>query len=126
METRQGLFYSKDHEWVKVEGSLAYIGITDYAQHSLGSIVYVESPEIGKKLTKDQVLGVVESVKAASDIFTPLSGTVVEANEALQDQPELINEGPYDNSIAVLEITNPEELKALLSPEEYEAFTKGE
>ena len=126
METRQGLFYSKDHEWVKVEGSLAYIGITDYAQHSLGSIVYVEAPEIGKKLTKDQVLGVVESVKAASDIFTPLSGTVVEANEALQDQPELINESPYDNTIAVLEIANPEELKALLSPEEYEAFTKGE
>lgn len=126
METRENLYYSKDHEWVRVEGNLAYIGITDYAQDSLGSIVYAEIPKKGKEIAKGQVLGVVESVKAASDVFSPLSGTVVEGNEALVDAPEQINESPYESYLAVLNITNPDELKLLLTQSEYEEFTKEE
>ena len=126
METRPNLYYSKEHEWVRVEGNLAYIGITDYAQNSLGSIVYAEVPKKGKVLSKDQVMGVVESVKAASDVYCPISGTVVEANEALADAPELMNESPYENHIAVLSIQNPGELKELMNQAEYEEFTKEE
>jgi glycine cleavage system H protein len=126
METRQNLYYSKDHEWVRVEGNLAYIGITDYAQNSLGSIVFAEVPKKGKVLTRGQVLGVVESVKAASDVFTPISGTVVEGNEALSDNPEQINEKPYESHLAVVSIANPDELQLLLTPAEYEDLTKGE
>jgi glycine cleavage system H protein len=126
MEIREGLYYSKDHEWVRVEGDRAYVGITDYAQDSLGSIVYVELPGEGKTLSKNDVLGVVESVKAASDIFAPISGAVVEINQALVDSPELINESPYENYIAVLSIDNSDELNELLSPAQYEELTKGE
>lgn len=126
MEVKQGLYYSKEHEWVRVEGDQAYIGITDYAQDSLGSIVYVELPQEGKAISRDDVLGVVESVKAASDIFSPISGKVVEANEALLDSPELLNVNPYDNYIVVLSIDNQDELKELLSPEQYDEYTKGE
>jgi glycine cleavage system H protein len=126
MEIREGLYYSKDHEWVRVEGSKAYIGITDYAQDSLGSIVYVEMPKEGKALSKGAVLGVVESVKAASDIYAPISGTVVEINPALTDNPELINEDPYENFIAVLSFENPDELKELLNSTQYGELTKGE
>lgn len=126
METRQGLYYSKDHEWVRVEGNLAYIGITDYAQDSLGSIVYVETPKKGKAISQGQVLGVVESVKAASDIIAPISGTVVEANETLVNNPELINESPYENHITVLSVENADELKLLLDKAQYEEYTKGE
>lgn len=126
MEVKQGLYYSKEHEWVRVEGDQAYIGITDYAQDSLGSIVYVELPQEGKAISRDDVLGVVESVKAASDIFSPISGKVVEANEALLDSPELLNGNPYDNYIVVLRIDNQDELKELLSPEQYDEYTKGE
>ena len=126
MEIREGLYYSKDHEWVRVEGDRAYVGITDYAQDSLGSIVYVELPGEEKTLSKNDVLGVVESVKAASDIFAPISGAVVEINQALVDSPELINESPYENYIAVLSIDNSDELNELLSPAQYEELTKGE
>ena len=126
MEIREGLYYSKDHEWVRVEGNRAYVGITDYAQDSLGSIVYVELPTEGKELPKGEVLGVVESVKAASDIFSPISGTVVEVNQALADNPELINESPYENYIAVLSFEKTDELDELLSPEQYKELTKGE
>jgi glycine cleavage system H protein len=126
MEIREGLYYSKDHEWVRVEENRAYIGITDYAQDSLGSIVYVELPKESKVLSKGEVLGVVESVKAASDIFAPISGTVVEVNKSLVDNPELINESPYENFIAVLSFEKSEELNELLSPAQYEELTKGE
>ena len=111
---------------MRVEGSSATIGITDYAQHTLGSIVFVETPNKGKTLSKGEILGVVESVKAASDVFSPLSGTVTEANEELVNRPELLNESPYDTFIAVVALSHPEELKELLSAEEYEAYTKGE
>jgi len=126
MEVRDGLYYSKDHEWVRVEGDLAYIGITDYAQHSLGSIVYVEIPETGSTVEQGGVLGVVESVKAASDVYSPVSGTVEEVNEALEDNPELINEDPYENHIAVVRMSNKDELELLMDKARYEEFTKGE
>ena len=126
MEVRDGLYYSKDHEWVRVEGDMAYIGITDYAQHSLGSIVYVEIPETGSTVEQGGVLGVVESVKAASDVYSPVSGTVEEVNEALEDNPELINEDPYENHIAVVRMSNKDELELLMDKARYEEFTKGE
>src|SRR5690554_4034382 len=96
MEVLSELRYSKDHEWIKVEGNRAYIGITDYAQDELGDIVFVELPEVGAELNAGEVLGAVESVKAASDIYVPVSGTVVEVNEELEDSPEKVNETPYD------------------------------
>lgn len=120
------LKYSKEHEWVKLEGDRAYIGITDYAQDSLGDIVFVELPEEGEELEAGDVLGAVESVKAASDIYAPISGKVVEVNEELEDAPEMINEEPYEAWIAVLEISDPSELEDLLSAEEYEKLCEEE
>lgn len=122
----EGLFYTKDHEWVRVEGEKAYIGITDYAQHSLGSIVYVELPSVGDEISKDDNLGVVESVKAASDIIMPVSGEVLEINEDLEDNPELVNEAPYDNHLVIVKHTDADEIEELLSKEDYEAFISEE
>lgn len=122
----EGLYYTKDHEWVRVEGENAYIGITDYAQHSLGSIVYVELPAVGDEISKDENLGVVESVKAASDIIMPVSGEVLEINEDLEDNPELVNEGPYDNHLVVVKLADAGEIDELLSKEDYEAFISEE
>jgi len=122
MKVLDGLYYSKEHEWVKVEGGKAYVGITDYAQESLGEIVFVELPEIGSQVDAGDVLGVVESVKAASDIYSPISGTVIEANEALADDPALLNEDPYKNWIAVLEITDDSMLDELMDASAYEAY----
>lgn len=122
----EGLFYTKDHEWVRVEGEKAYIGITDYAQHSLGSIVYVELPSVGDEISKDDNLGVVESVKAASDIIMPVSGEVLEINEDLEDNPELVNEAPYDNHLVIVKLTDADEIEELLSKEDYEAFISEE
>lgn len=122
----EGLFYTKDHEWVRVEGEKAYIGITDYAQHSLGSIVYVELPSVGDEISKGDNLGVVESVKAASDIIMPVSGEVLEINEDLEDNPELVNEAPYDNHLVIVKLTDADEIEELLSKEDYEAFISEE
>ncbi len=126
METRPDLYYSEEHEWVRVEGDLAYIGITDYAQDSLGSVVYVELPSLGARIKKGDVLGVVESVKAASDIFSPVSGEIVEVNEELNDAPELINEDPYENHIAVIKMEDTTELENLMNHTEYEEFIEKE
>lgn len=125
MGTEKNLYYSKEHEWVRVDGNRAYIGITDYAQDSLGSIVYVEMPKLGKAISKSQVLGVVESVKAAADIYSPVSGTVLEVNEALADNPELINESPYENHIAVVSLDDPDDLLQLMDQQQYEEYLKG-
>jgi glycine cleavage system H protein len=122
MKVLAELRYSKDHEWVKVEGNRAYIGITDYAQDELGDIVFVELPKEGAELNAGDVLGTVESVKAASDIYAPISGTVIEINDELEDAPEKINEDPYEAWIAVLEISDSSELENLLSAEDYEKF----
>ncbi|WP_286947070.1 glycine cleavage system protein GcvH [Acetobacterium sp. UBA5834] len=117
-----GLKYSKDHEWVKVEGNQATIGITDYAQHSLGDIVFVELPEVGDHIDKDQTFGVVESVKAASDIYLPVAGTVEKINEALNDEPELINTDAFENWLICVEMDDPTEVDDLMDATEYEAF----
>ena len=126
MEVKKGLYYSEDHEWVRVEDGVATIGITDFAQHSMGEIVYVEMPMEEDELDAGDVFGVLESVKAASDSFTPVSGEVVEVNEALEDEPELINENPYDAWILKIMMSNASELKDLMSPEEYEEFCNKE
>ncbi len=126
MKLIEGLYYSKDHEWVKVEGEYATIGITDYAQDSLGDVVYVELPDIGDELDAGDEIGIVESVKAASDIYTPLSGKVVAVNEELVDTPEAINKDPYASWIIKLEISQVEEIEKLMTSQEYEAFIKQE
>lgn len=126
MEIREGLKYSKEHEWVKVEGDTAYVGITDYAQHNLGDIVFVELPEMDAELGKADVVGVVDSVKAASDIYTPISGTVVEINEELADAPENINNAPYDSWIAKLSLKDMAEVDALMDAQAYQEFCEQE
>lgn len=118
------LKYAKSHEWVKVEGDIATIGITDYAQHSLGSIVYVEGGEVGDTVEQFGEFGAVESVKAASDIMSPVSGEILEVNEEVIDNPELINEDPYANWIIKVKVNDLAELDKLLSAEEYEGECK--
>lgn len=118
------LKYAKSHEWVKVEGDIATIGITDYAQHSLGSIVYVEGGEVGDTVEQFGEFGAVESVKAASDILSPVSGEIVEVNEDVIDNPELLNEDAYENWIIKVKVSDLSELDALLSADEYEGECK--
>jgi len=122
MKVIESLLYTKNHEWVRVEGEEAYIGITDYAQHAMGDIVYVEAPEVDDEIEAEEGLGVVESVKAASDIYAPISGTIIEVNEDLEDSPENINEDPYDAYIVKMTIGNKSDLEELLNAEEYEAY----
>ena len=122
METKSGLLYSKDHEWVRVEGEKAYVGITDYAQHALGEIVYVELPTVGDELNAGDVFSVIESVKAASDSYLPVAGKVLEVNEALSDSPQLVNEDPYGSWIVVIEITDKAGLDELMNEQEYQEF----
>lgn len=119
MSLPENLRYTKDHDWVRVEGNRAYVGITDFAQKQLGDIVFLELPELDTEIASGAQLGVVESVKAVADINSPISGKVVEINEALEDAPELINEDAFGTWIAVLELTNPDELESLLTAEEY-------
>jgi glycine cleavage system H protein len=123
----ENLHYSKDHEWVRVDGEIAIIGITDYAQNSLGDVVYVELPKPGEEFTSNEPFGSVESVKAVSEMFTPVSGQVVEVNEALADEPEKVNSDPYgDGWMIRLRMANPGEVDSLLTAAEYEDFTKAE
>jgi glycine cleavage system H protein len=127
LELRDDLKYSKEHEWVKVEGNLARVGITAYAQDSLGDIVFVELPEVDREVAANDNIGVVESVKAVSDIYVPVSGKIVEVNDELNDSPEIINESPYDAGwICVIELKDVNELDDLLTAEEYQAFTESE
>ena len=118
----EGLYYSESHEYVKVEGDYGFIGISDYAQHALGNVVYVDMPEVDDEVEAGEDFGAVESVKAASDLISPVSGTVVEINEALEDKPELINEDPYANWIIKVELSDKAELDALMDAKAYEAF----
>lgn len=120
-------YYSQDHEWVKVEdGQIGVVGITDFAQKQLGDVVYVELPEVGTQLEFHQTLGVVESVKAVSDIYSPVSGEVVEVNQALNDNPELINEDPHGQGwIVKIKIKDESELQKLMSATEYEKYIEG-
>lgn len=124
MEIARDLLYTSNHEWVRVHGEKAFIGITDYAQTHLGSIVFIDLPEEGDEFEVKDILAAVESVKAASDVYIPISGKVIEVNTNLEDNPELINEDAYENWIAVVEINNEDELKELLSPDDYEKLCK--
>jgi glycine cleavage system H protein len=118
----EGLYYSESHEFVRVEGDYGFIGITDYAQNALGNVVYVDMPDVDDEITAGEEFGAVESVKAASDLFAPVSGTVVEINEALEDQPELINEDAFENWIIKVELSDKSELDNLMDAKAYAAF----
>ena len=120
----EGLYYSESHEYVKVEGEYGYIGITDYAQHELGNVVYVDMPDVDDEVSAGEEFGAVESVKAASDLNSPVSGTVVEVNSALEDEPELLHSDAFGNWIIKVRIENPDELQSLMSASEYEAICK--
>ncbi|HEV8594483.1 MAG TPA: glycine cleavage system protein GcvH [Thermoplasmata archaeon] len=121
-----GLRYTKDHEWAQLQGNHARVGITDYAQHELTDVVYVELPPIGKAVKQGEEIGVVESVKAASEIYAPLSGKVVEVNKVLEDKPELVNASPYkDGWIVVLEVSDPDEAKSLMDAAGYRKHIGG-
>ena len=118
----EGLYYSESHEYVRVEGEYGYIGITDYAQNALGNVVYVDMPEVDDEVTAGEEFGAVESVKAASDLMSPVSGTVVEVNEALEDQPELVNQDAYENWIIKVEMSDKSELDNLMDAAAYATF----
>ena len=120
----EGLYYSESHEYVKVEGEYGYIGITDYAQHELGNVVYVDMPEVDDEATAGEEFGAVESVKAASDLNSPVSGTVAEVNEELEDQPEKINEDAFANWIIKVKLADKSELDNLMDAKAYEEFNK--
>ncbi len=127
MNVPEDLRYSEEHEWARVEGELVRIGITDYAQHQLGDVVYVELPEEGDSFGFMEPFGVIESVKAASDLYAPVAGTVVEINAELEDAPELVNEDPYgDGWMIVIEPDDLSDLDNLLSPAEYAAMIEEE
>ena len=118
----EGLYYSESHEYVRVDGEYGYIGITDYAQNALGNVVYVDMPDVDDEVEAGEEFGAVESVKAASDLISPVSGTVVEVNEALDDQPELVNQDAYENWIIKVEMSDKSELDNLMDAAAYTAF----
>jgi glycine cleavage system H protein len=123
----EDLHYSKDHEWVRVDGDVAVVGITDYAQNSLGDVVYVELPRVGEEFAANESFGSVESVKAVSEVFSPVSGKVAEVNEALNDEPEKVNGDPYGEGWMIkVRMSTPGEVDSLLTAAEYEDFTKAE
>ena len=120
----EGLRYAESHEWVKVEGDIAVIGISDYAQHSMGDLSYVDMPSVDDEVTAGEEFGAVESVKAASDLYSPVSGKVIEVNGELEDRPELLNEDPYGNWIIKVQMSAPSEVDSLLDAEEYKSICK--
>ena len=127
MDFPEDLNYTREHEWTRQENGSLVVGITDYAQESLGEIVYVELPEEGAQISQSEAFGVIESTKAVSDLYAPVSGTVVEINDTVLDNPELINEDPYEDGWMIrIEVSHPEELKKLLTAEEYAAFIEEE
>lgn len=127
MEFPKDLKYTKEHEWIKVDGNTATVGITDYAQDSLGDVVYVELPQEGGSVTKNEPFGVVESVKAVSDLYSPITGSVSEVNDAIIDSPEVINEDPYGDAWMIkVEINSPNDLKDLMSADEYQKYIEEE
>ena len=122
----EGLYYSESHEYVRVEGEYGYVGISDYAQHALGNIVYVDMPEVDDEVVAGEDFGAVESVKAASDLISPVSGTVVEVNEALEDEPELVNKDAFENCIIKVALSDKAELDNLMDAAAYEKFCENE
>lgn len=123
-KTMEGLLYSETHEWVKVEGDTAIIGVSDFAQSEMGDITYVDMPDVDDEVVKDEEFGALESVKASSELISPVSGTVTEKNEELEDAPELINNDPYAGWIIKVRMSDPSELDALMDAAGYEAFVK--
>ena len=124
MEIKDNLKYTKDHEWVMLDGKIATVGITDFAQSELGDIVYIEVDTVDEELNKDEVFGTVEAVKTVSDLFLPMSGKIIEFNESLNDNPEKVNDSPYGEGwIIKVEITNPAELDELLDSKNYSEIT---
>lgn len=119
----EGLRYSETHEWVKVEGDIAIVGVTDFAQSEMGDITYVDMPDVDDEVVKDEEFGALESVKASSDLISPVSGVVVENNEALEDAPELVNQDPYENWIIKVKLSDPAELEGLMDAAAYQAMT---
>ena len=122
MKVPRELKYTNEHEWIKVEGTRAILGITDYAQHNLGDIVFVEIPELDAQVSRGEEVAVIESVKTVSSVYTPVSGTVVETNEALEENPELLNQEPYEQFIGIIEMDDTSSLDGLMTAEEYEQF----
>ena len=122
----EGLYYSESHEYVRVEGEYGYVGITDYAQHALGNVVYVDMPEVDDEVEAGEDFGAVEIVKAASDLISPVSGTVVEVNEALEDAPELLNQDAFENWIIKVQLSDKAELDNLMDAAAYEEHCKNE
>ena len=118
----EGLYYSESHEFVRVEGNVGFVGITDYAQNALGTVVYVDMPDVDDEVEAGEEFGAVESTKAASDLISPVSGTVVEVNEALDDQPELINQDAFENWIIKVQLSDPSEVENLMDAKAYAAF----
>ena len=117
----EGLYYAESHEYVRVEGGYGYVGITDYAQHELGNVVYVDMPDVDDEVTAGEDFGAVESVKAASDLISPVSGVVVEVNEALNDNPELVNSDPYENWIIKVQLADASETANLMDADAYKS-----
>jgi glycine cleavage system H protein len=127
MEFPEGLKYSREHEWVRVEGNTVLVGVTDYAQSELGDVVFVELPEVGAEVEGNNPFGVVESVKAVSDLYAPVTGTVSEINAQLEDEPDLVNNHPYDDGwIIKIEMKDASELNDLLNTDEYKTFVEEE
>ena len=126
MKVVKNLLYTKDHEWIKLEGEKVYIGITDYAQNALGEIVFVELPELNVDIEKEDSLGAVESVKSVSDVYSPVSGKIVEVNEELGNEPGFINSDPYKMWIAAIKFIDKSELEGLMTSGEYEQFCSEE
>jgi len=126
MDIKEDLYYSEDHEWVRVEDDRAYIGITDYAQYQMGEIVFVELPELDSEFEAGDVIGVIESVKAISDLHTPVSGTVIAVNEDLEDEPEALNNDPYGKHIVVIKLKDEDELYNLMDADTYDVFCEEE
>ncbi len=122
MKVPQELKYTNEHEWIKVEGTRAILGITDFAQHNLGDIVFVEIPELDAQVSSGEEVAVIESVKTVSSVYTPVSGTMVEINEALEENPELLNQEPYEQFIGIIEMDDSSSLDGLMTAEEYEQF----
>ncbi len=121
-KVKEGLYYSESHEYVRVEGNVGFVGITDYAQNALGTVVYVDMPDVDDEVVAGEEFGAVESTKAASDLISPVSGTVIEVNEALDDQPELINEDAFENWIIKVELSDKSDLDNLMDAAAYSKF----
>jgi len=123
MNVPENLLYTKDHEWIRIEGNSGYVGVTDFAQGELGDIVFIEIETVGETLAKEEVFGTIEAVKTVSDMFMPVSGEILELNPALEETPDVVNKDPYGKGWMVkIKLTNPSETASLLTPEQYKAI----